>query len=234
MVRSDPGRGGGTARHLPDLAPGASESAHLHRIERCGCGDQLPLPVPDHEPPIEPDVELDLLPGATAPVGPRWQHGAIARHGALIGAVTSKGGVNEECFVRVPVDGSEPTVVRMKPRPGREFVRQGIMGLAASGESLITPAWDGKKSQHQFQGGDSRLYRLGKPGEVLAGRRLADAQLVRSGRDRTGGDVRPQDRELPAVGAGGETLTRPGQGPHGDTRGALPPCPRGGRPCRCT
>jgi hypothetical protein len=72
MVRSDPGRGGGTAQHLPDLASGSSEGAQLHRIERCGCGDQFPLPVPDHEPPIEPDVELDPLRGSTAPVRPGW------------------------------------------------------------------------------------------------------------------------------------------------------------------
>jgi hypothetical protein len=70
------------------------------------------------------------------------------------------------------------------------------MGLAASGESLITTAWDGKKSQHLFQGGDSRLYRLGKPGEVLAHRRLADAELVGGGRDRVGQDSGPQDLEL--------------------------------------
>ena len=79
----------------------------------------------------------------------------------MIGAVTSEGEANEECFVRVPVDGSEPTVFWMRPRPGREFVRPGTMGLAASGESLIAVAWDGKKNQQSFQGGDERLYRLG-------------------------------------------------------------------------
>lgn len=92
MVGLVGGRGGRAAGHLADLDTGPIERPQLDRIERRRRVHQFTLTVPDDETTIEPDVELDLLPSPTAPVGLGRQlqgrgsrtNGAVPSHGAAV------------------------------------------------------------------------------------------------------------------------------------------------------
>jgi hypothetical protein len=85
------------------------------------------------------------------------------------------------------------------------------------GKIVRTCCWfseHGRYHPHSSSRAGHRLTRLPvQPRQMLAHRRLADAELERGGRDRAGPDVRPQDLELTPVGrcrGGGEAaLTRP-------------------------
>jgi hypothetical protein len=71
-----------------------------------------------------------------------------------------------DCFIRVPVDGSEVAAFPITPEPGRAMQLREEWGAAASGDALYFVAVNTKANAQGYDMTDTDLYRLAPDGTV--------------------------------------------------------------------